>query len=144
MFSIACILILLTAVAHTIGNLAAKSSGPAEEQVMTQMKESHQDMGMGMSPSIYDILRTLTFTMSITFFALGGIGLMLTGSKSVSSDVITRITWFYLIWNGAFTILSYGYKIPPPLISGVLIELALIAAVIPSGKREDAALSAKA
>jgi hypothetical protein len=144
MFSVACILILLTAAAHTAGNLIAGSSGAAEDKVMGAMHEYHQNMGLGMEPSMYDILRALTFTMSITFAALGILGLMLAANKSVSRVVIRNVAWFYLIWNGAFTIMSYCYRVPPPLISGALVEITLIAALLPSAAKADEAMVAKA
>lgn len=145
MFTIACILILMTAVLHTIGNLRPRSMGEAQNKVIDAMQSSRLPMGMGMEPSFYDILRTLTFTMSVTFVALGVTGLMLTASKSISSGVIRNVTWFYLIWNGAFTFLCYYYRVPPPLICGVMIELALIVALISSAKKgNEAAMSATA
>jgi hypothetical protein len=134
MFSIACFLILITAALHTIGNMAGAPTRGPEENGIRVMQEVRLNMGMGMEPSMYDIFRTLTFTMSVTFTALGVIGLILTGSKSVSSGVIRNITWFYALWNGAFTALCFYYRIPPPLICGVLIELTLIIVLLPSTK----------
>src|SRR5947207_5689079 len=79
-FSIACILILITAALHTIGNLAPRNMGEAQTRVEDVMQSAHVPMGMGMEPSFYDLFRTLTFTMTVTFVALGVIGLMLTAS----------------------------------------------------------------
>jgi len=142
MFSIACILIIVTAVLHTVGNLSTKTKDPGEDQLITAIKNFHFTMG-SMSPSFYDLFRALTFTMSITFVALGMIGLMLTSSKSVSSGVIRNMTWFYAIWNGAFTILCFHYRVPPPLICGVLIELVLIAGLLMGGKSSEEAGAVK-
>ena len=134
LFSFACILILLTALLHTIGNVAPRSARTENSNVEALMRDTHMPMGMGMEPSIYDIFRALTFTMTVTFIALGVIGLLLSGSRSVSSGVVRRMTWFYALWNGAFTALCFYYRVPPPLISGVLIELVLVVALLLPGK----------
>jgi hypothetical protein len=127
LFSIACLLIIVTAMLHTIGNLSVSTKDPGEGQLIAAIQNFHFKMGMGMNPSFYELFRALTFTMSITFLALGVIGLILTGSKGVSGRVIRDVTWFYAFWNGAFTIVCYCYHVPPPLICGVLIEIVLIA-----------------
>lgn len=143
MFTVACILILITAALHTMGNALSRRMGEAQNKVMDVMQSSRLPMGMGMEPSFYDVFRAVTFTMSITFLALGVIGLMLTGSQSVSSGVIRRMTWFYLLWNGAFTVLCYSYRVAPPLICGVLIEATLVIALLTSAKSTEGAMAAK-
>ena len=134
MFSLACVLILITAALHTIGSLAPRSARTEDSNVEGMMRQTHLPMGLGMEPSVYDIFRDLTFTMSVTLTALGVIGLILTGSRSVASDVIRKIAWFYALWNAAFTALCFDYRIPPPLICGVLIEVVLIIALLPLTK----------
>ena len=81
--------------------------------------------------------------MTVTFVALGVIGLMLTASKSVSSGVIRNMTWCYLVWNGAFTFLCYYYRVAPPLICGIIIELTLVLALIWPAKNREEAITAK-
>jgi hypothetical protein len=132
------------AAAHNTGFLLAKSSGPEDDKVMTAMKGFHNELGMGMSPSTYDLFLALAYSMTVLMVGLGATGLVLSADRSVSSSVIRTVTWLYILWVAAFTLVGYYYRVPPPLISGVLIELALIAAVIPSGKREDKAFSASA
>ena len=143
MFTVACILILITAALHTMGNALPRRMGEAQNKVLDVMQSSRLPMGMGMEPSFYDIFRAVTFTMSITFVALGVIGLMLAGSRSVSGGVIRSMTWFYLLWNGAFTLLCYYYRVAPPLICGVLIEVALIAALVTTAKSAEDAMAAR-
>jgi hypothetical protein len=144
MFTVACILILLMALAHNTGFLMAKSSGPEDEKVLDAMKGFHNEMGMGMSPTTYDLFLALAYSMTVLMVGLGVTGLVLAASKSVSTSVIRTITWLYIAWVGAFTAIGYYYQVPPPLISGVVIEVALIAAALSAGKGNDAAMSASA
>ena len=74
--------------------------------------------------------------MSITFTALGGIGLVLSSSRDVSDRVLQRVGWVNALWVGAFLILSWVYRVPPPLISAVLIEVFVVAALVAGGRPE--------
>lgn len=143
MFTIACILILLTAVLHTIGNWSVNPTGEEEQKVITAMQDFHLQMGMGMEPSFFDLFRALTFVMTVTFLALGAVGLMLSGSRTISTAMVRRLTWSYAIWNGAFTAVCFYYKVPPPLICGIVIELALVIALLPSAANTGQAAAVK-
>jgi hypothetical protein len=125
LFSLASILMLLTALAHTAGNLAPVEPTAAEKAVTDAMRGFHLAMGMGMNPSMLDIFEDLTFTMSITFAALAVINLALAASADIADRLLRRIAWINLVWVAAFTWLCWRYRIPPPLISGVLIALPL-------------------
>ena len=130
MFTVACFLILLMAAAHNTGFLMAWSSGPEDDKVLNAMKDFHNEMGMGMSPSTYDLFMALAFSMTVLMVGLGVTGLVLAASRSVSSEVIRTLTWIYLGWDAVFTIIGYYYRVPPPVISGVLVGLALITALL--------------
>jgi len=129
MFSTAAVLMILTAVAHTAGNLTA-SPTPTEQTVFSEMNGLHVPLGMGMNPSIYDIYWTLVLTMSITFAALGLINLLLAASPDVSGRVLRQVSWANALWVGAFLILTAMCRIPPGLISAVIIELAVVGSLL--------------
>jgi hypothetical protein len=140
MFTVACFLILLMAAAHNTGFLMAKSSGPEEDKVLAAMKDFHNDMGMGMSPSNYDLFLALAFSMTVLMVGLGVTGLVVSASRSVSSEVIRTLSWIYLAWVAVFTIIGYYYRVPPPVISGVVVGLALLVGlVVPAKSSEDPA-----
>ena len=90
------------------------------------MRSYRIPLGLHMSPSLYDIYRLLVFTMSITFLALGAIGLLLAASRDIPDRLLRRVAWLYAVWVTAFLVLSVAQQIPPPLISSVLIEVALL------------------
>jgi hypothetical protein len=75
-----------------------------------------------------DVHMTLVLAMSITFAALGILNLVL-ASSAIPDALLRRIIRINAAWVAATIALSLYYKIPPPLISGVLIEIPLIAAM---------------
>jgi hypothetical protein len=144
MFTVSCILLLLAAAAHNTGFLLLKAVGPEDERVLDAMKGFHNQLGMGMSPSFFDLFLALAFTMTVLMVALGVIGLVLSASKSVSSEVIRTMTWLYVVWMAAFIGVGYYYRVPPPIISGIAVEASLIVALLTSNKGKEAAMSASA
>ena len=128
-FSAAAILMVLTALVHTAGNLASKPETTAELRLFTEMSDFRLPL-MGMNPSMQDILKDLTYIMSVTFAALGLINLLLAASSETSAILLRHISWINLLWVGAFLILNWGYRIPPALISGIVIEAAVIASLL--------------
>lgn len=130
LFSTAALLMILTAAAHTVGNFSV-GPGPAEQQkVFAGMSALHFPMGMRMNPSLEDVYWDLVFTMSITLGALGLINLVLAASSDIPDSVLQRVGWLNLVWVGAFLALSWHYRIPPPLISAIVIEVFVLAALV--------------
>ncbi len=136
LFSTAAVFMILTAVAHTAGNLLTSAPDPAQQTLFTAMSGFHVPLGLGMSPSVEDIYWELVFTMSIAFAAIGLLNLVAAGTRSVPDDLLRRFSWVNVVWVGAFIILSYRYQIPPSLISGGIIELLVLASLlVPSARR---------
>lgn len=129
-FSAAAILMLLTALVHTAGNLASKPETAAELRIFTEMSDFRLPLGMGMNPSMQDILKDLTYIRSITFAALGFINLLLAASPETSAILLRHISWINLLWVSAFLILNWAYRIPPALVSGIVVEAAVIASLL--------------
>lgn len=121
------ILMLLGTVAHTVGNLSP-SKDPAINAAYTAMKNSYPEVGMGMHPSMFDVHMLLVLIMSVTFAAIAGLNLALV--RRLDDVSLRRVIWINLVWVAAFTALCVRYQVPPPLISGVLIELPLAAALL--------------
>jgi hypothetical protein len=136
LFSTAAILMILTAAAHTAGNLQSRTNGPAEQRLIDTMNGYRIPMGLGMNPSMSDINSLLVFTMSITFTALGLINLLLAGTPETSARLLRRVAWANALWVGAFLILSWIYRIPPPLISAAVIELFVLASLVALQRRD--------
>ncbi len=144
MFTVACILLLLAAAAHNTGFLMMKAAGPEDEKVLDAMKGFHNQMGMGMSPTFLDIFLALAFTMTVLMVALGILGLVLAASREISNTLLRKIIWLYVLWMAGFTAVGFYYRVPPPFISGIVIEIALLAAALTAKEEKKAAMSASA
>ena len=113
------ILMLLTGLAHTAGQFGP--TPPGLEATLETMRAARLDMGMGMMPSLFDILQDLTFTMSVTFFALAALNLLLAISADVTVRLQRRAALVNLVWLAAFVALCYHYSVPPPIICGAIM-----------------------
>jgi hypothetical protein len=113
-FSIAAILMILTAVPHTLGFMM----GPPAEW----------NSALALNAELRAVFWTLAFTMSVTFAALGAINLVI---AAVANDRVVRLTnWANFAWVGAFGLLSLHYWVTPPMISAAVIEVFVLAAIV--------------
>jgi hypothetical protein len=130
LFSIAAVLMILVAALHTVGNLMVRPDSAEEERVFAEMSSLHFPFGMGMNPSLKDVYWDLVFTMSITFAGLGLINVVAAASPDVPDRILRRMSWVNLLWVGASVVLNWMCRIPPPLISSVILELVVAASLV--------------
>lgn len=123
LFAIGSILMLLTAAAHTAGQFAPAPNDAALNSVLSAMQGYKLDMGMGMKPSIEEVYYSLAFTMSILLLFLGVQNLVSIYLAGDSAKLMRSLTAINLLCVVAQVILNWHYRIPPPLISFVLISL---------------------
>jgi hypothetical protein len=128
-FTVAAILMVLVATAHTLGFLAPVVDR-SEVGVREVMAGFRAPLGLGMSPSYLDIFYALAFTMSVTIGALGAFNLLLAGSREATPALLRRVTWLNLGWVAAYLAVNWRYHVPPPLVSAVIVELVLLAALV--------------
>ena len=134
LFSTAAVLMILNALVHTAANLASAPDDPALQKAFEGMSNYRAALGLGMNPSLQDVYWTFVFIMSITFAALGVINLVLAANPDTPPRLLRSVSWVNALWVGAYLILSWSYRIPPGLISGVIIELAVVAALLAPGR----------
>lgn len=119
LFATASLLTIAFAAVHTYS-----TSRPIPQDfdgLVQGMQNAQIDMGMGMAPSVWDIDRTLAYTMSITLATMGLLGLVLAGTSEATSRVLSRTAAVMTAGCIVLTALHWIYKVPPPLISfGVL------------------------
>ncbi|HYL75687.1 MAG TPA: hypothetical protein VEU96_15860 [Bryobacteraceae bacterium] len=127
---------ILTAAAHTAGTFSSGSQSPTEQQLNAATSGYRVPMGLGMNPSVNDIYYFLARTFTISFAALGLINLLLAATPETPGRVLRRVGRANALWVGAFLILAWIYRIPPPLISAVVIELVVLASLLPSQRRD--------
>jgi hypothetical protein len=113
------ILTLLAGLAHTAGQFTHDE--PELASGLAAMRAAHLPMGLGMNPSLFDIFRDLAFTMSVTFFALAALNLVVVRHRDTTPALLRTVTVVNLIWLAGFIGVCWFYAVPPPLISGVLI-----------------------
>ena len=124
-FSSAAILVLLMAVGHTFGVLTGSPSNPVEEKLFADMGAALTPLGLGMSPSVKDIYFAFAFTVSVTFAALGLLYLVLAAIPETPDRVLRAVSWVNALWVGAFLIMNWVYRVPPSLIFGTIIGIAV-------------------
>ena len=113
------ILLALAGAAHTAGQFTPEE--PELAAGLAAMRTARLPMGMGMAPSLWDIFRDLAFTMSVTFFALAAMNLVVVRHRDTTPALLRAVTLLNLAWVAAFIVVCYVYRVPPPLISGGLI-----------------------
>jgi len=129
LFSLAAVLLIVVAAAHTAGHAPMLFAGGPLPGVLGAMAAEREPLGMGMDPSMLDIHLSLVLTMSVTFVALGLVNLVVAGAADTSATTLRRLAWLDVAWVGALVALYAYYRIPPPLISTALVELVLLASL---------------
>ncbi len=119
LYTTAAILTIIVAAFHTYST--SRPIPPNFDGVVQGMQNAQVDMGVGMAPSVWDIDRSLAYTMSITLATMGLLGLVLAGTTEATSRVLSRTAAVMTAGCIALTALYWIYKVPPPLTSfGVL------------------------
>ena len=135
LFSIACILLILVALAHTAGHFSPPPAGdPAFDAMDRAMKGYLIPMG-SMSPSFFDVVQSLSLTMTVTLLLLGALGLA-TAAADAGDALIRRLALVYLVGTAALVAVFALYRIPPPLYTLAAVAVTfLLAVVVPTRRR---------
>src|SRR5262245_33182978 len=134
LFSIASILLILTAAVHTLAQFGPEPQTPEFANLKSTMQAYQIDM-MGMKPSAYGMLQSLSLTMTVMLLMLG-LQNLLVAVVDESGKMIRRFALVNIIGVAALVALYWYYRIPPPLVSFAIVEIAfLLAVLIPDRKR---------
>lgn len=82
-----------------------------------------------MAPSIWDIFRGLVFTMTV---CQSRAGLVVAADPDATPRLLSRVALVLAIMSAALT-LYFFYRIPPPLISMVVVTILFAVAVKTTG-----------
>jgi hypothetical protein len=129
LFTSACLATILVAILHTIGNVVPGGEPPEMLALFAAMQGYQVPLGIGMSPSIWDIFRGLVFTMTVCFLAIGAFGLVVAADRDATPRLLSRVALVLTIMSAVLTALYFYYRIPPPLISMVVVTLLFAGAV---------------
>lgn len=83
-----------------------------------------------MRPSVYEIYRSLAFTMSITLVVMGAFGLIVARTPDPSGRLLRAAILTSTVAVGALVVLYAAYRIPPPLLTLAVVELLFVAASV--------------
>ena len=115
---------VLMAVGHTVGILAGPANAE-QARLFAAMSALHVDLGLGMAPSVNDIYQAFAWTATITFAGLGLINVIIAAIPETPYRVLRGVAWVDLFWVGAFGILGWIARIPPPILFAAVIEALL-------------------
>ncbi len=135
LFSIASMLLILTAAAHTLGHFQPQPQTPEYINLKSTMEAYQFDLGMGMKPSVRDVLESLSLTMSVTLLLLGLQNLLIAMADE-SGKMVRRFAFVNIIGVGALATLYWVYRLPPPLISFVIVEVVFLLAVLVPDRKQ--------
>ena len=121
LYTAASILTLLVAGMHTIGNL--QPTPPEFEGTISAMRGALVPMGMGMTPSIYDIYWSLIFGMSVFIAGFGVLGLVLVTSADANVKVLSRTAATFAAISAGVATICWIADVPPPFISFSVLTL---------------------
>jgi hypothetical protein len=115
--TVASLAMVLVAILHTVGNLAPPPI--IDEQLVVlrrQMQSVHLPFGLRMAPSVWDIQRSLVFTMSVCLLAIGLVGLLVAADRDATPRLRSRVATIAAAASGMLTALYAVYRVPPPLL----------------------------
>jgi hypothetical protein len=137
MFTSACMATLVVAALHTIGNTISGPPDPGYASVEAAMRAYSIPLGIGMSPSMWDIFRGLVFTMSICLVAMGVLGLVVAASHEATPRLLSRMALVLALASAALTALYWVYRVPPPLITMAVVTILFVVSVATTSKSAD-------
>ena len=130
LFTAACSVMFLVALLHTLGNTLSSPPPDAEYAAMDAAMRGYQvPLGLGMAPSVWDIYRSLVFTMSICLVAMAGLGLVVSSTPDATPRLLSRVAMIEAVASAALTVLYLAYRVTPALVSMAVVTLLFAAAM---------------
>jgi hypothetical protein len=121
---------LVVSLLHTLGNtLSSAPPDAAYRTLESTMRGYTMALGLGMVPSMWDINRSLVFTMSICLAALGVLGVLIGQSRDTSQRLLRPAALLYMLASAALTFLFFVYKVTPAFVSMAVVTVLFLAAV---------------
>lgn len=128
-FSVASLVLIMVAGLHTLGHFTPPRD-PGLQRLMEEMDAFRLPLGMGMTPSVRDIFRSLSLTMTVTFVALGLQNVVVAASRDATARLIRALTVIDLVALGALVALYAFYRVPPPLVTLAVVEALFVLALV--------------
>ena len=127
-FSIGCLAMIVVACLHTIGHFAPPPQDAASLALDAALKGTTVEMPL-LSTTAFAVLQSLSLTMTVTFLALGGAGLV--AARSCAADAVRRLAVVYALAVAALVVVYGVYRIAPPFTTLALVLVAFVIAALP-------------
>ena len=121
---------ILVAGLHTLGQFVPPPPTGELTTVRGMMRAVRIDMGLGMRPSMYDVHRSLAFTMSVTLAAIGAFGVIIARAEDSSGRLLRQAIVLSTFATGILVALFAAYRIAPPLMTIAVVEALFLAALV--------------
>ena len=131
---------VVVALLHTLGNtLSAPPADAAYTTLETTMKGYTVPLGLGMSPSMWDINQSLVFTMSIALATMGPLWLCCCRDRTetLTPGLLRPAAVVLTVASLALTALFAVYQVTPALVSMAVVSVLYLVAVV-EARRSDA------
>ena len=134
-YRIAAVLLVLFAVAHTLG---FRQSDPAWHvgPLLASMQSLHVDV-LGSSRTYWDLFVAAGFSVGVFYLFAGVLAWQLGFVPVATLSSLRIIAWGFVLCFAAVTVLSYKYLFIIPVVFSFLITMCLTAAAWLSGRREE-------
>jgi hypothetical protein len=121
---------ILVSLLHTMGStLSTPPPDAAYKTLESTMRGYTIPLGLGLVPSMWDINRSLVFTMSICLATMGLLGIVLGTSRDTTPRLLRPAAVILTIASAALTGLYFVYQVTPALVSMAVVTVLFIAAI---------------
>lgn len=122
--------LLLVACVHTLAHFAPPPDDPEFLAAIETMEATRVDAGFGTRPSLADMQRALSLTMSLLLAALACSNLVVLGNASTTLAAVRSLAIVNFLAMAALVALYLFYTLPPPMIFFAALALVFLAASI--------------
>ena len=122
----AAVLLLLFAIAHTLGFRQTNPEWQGTGSVIASMQSVHFDAG-GFNRTYWDFFSAFGFYFSVFLVFAAAMAWQLGGLPAETGAPLRRTAWMLAVSFAAVTALTWGYGFTIPLVFAALITVCLIA-----------------
>jgi hypothetical protein len=126
--------LVVVAVLHSVGHFGPRPTDP-EGIALDAAMESYRTPIMGMNPSMTDITKSLSLTMTVLLLLAGALGIV--ASRAADPALLRRFAILYVAGVSALVALFTVYHLPPPLVSLAVVDIFFLTSILRSPRRAE-------
>ena len=128
LFLTATILILITAGLHTMGHFSPPPEDASLADLQQHMEQTRLSLPMSMEPSMMDVLKSLSLTMTILLLALTCSNILVLRLAAGNARLLTAFVHLNQVIVIALVGLYSTYEVFPPLVCFAVVGFVLLMA----------------